>query len=394
MNKNGFLIDQKKLKSLSKKFKEKIIILESEIFEITNEIFNIKSTQQVSKILFEKMGLPIKGLKKTPKGVISTKESELQKLIDVHPIIKKILSYRELTKLVSTYLDNLQKLISDDGRLRATFLQTGTSTGRMSSKEPNLQNIPTRTASGREIRSFFIAEKESSLVSCDYSQIELRVAALMSQDKKLLEIFKKGGDIHTAVAIDIFGDETAANRRKAKIINFGILYGMGATSLRKNLGGETTLQDAREYLNKYFDKYSGLADYLEKTKQKVQERGYSETLFGRKKFFPDINSKIPFLRAMAERMALNAPIQGTATGDIIKLAMIDVTNNIEKTSQTKNVKFLAQVHDELIFEIKDEKLDEIVPEIKKTMEAVLENSKLDQKYKTIPIIVDVAIGKN
>ena len=394
MNKNGFLIDVKKLDKVSTEFKKKSSQLEEEIYQLAGEKFNIKSTQQLSKILFEKLKLPSKGLKKTPKGVISTKESELEKIRETNQIIDKILSFREFNKLISTYLDNIKKMISPDGRLRATFLQTGTSTGRMSSKEPNLQNIPTRTENGKKIRSFFVAEKRYSLVSFDYSQIELRVAAILSQDNRMLKIFEKNDDIHSAVAKDIFGEINKENRRKAKVINFGILYGMGVNSLKKNLGDDTTVAEAREYLNNYFEKYKGLAEFLEKTKNSVKEKGYSETLFGRKRFFPNINSKIPFLKAMAERMAINAPIQGTATGDIIKLAMIAVDKYLQDNKLNNQVKMLAQIHDELIFEIEQDSLKKIVPKIQEIMENILVNQKIDKKYKKIQLKTVVSIGNN
>ncbi len=323
MNQNGFKIDLKKMKKLSEDFNQKIKNLEKEIFEIAGEEFNIKSTQQLSKILFEKMKLPTKGLKKTPKGVISTKESELLKLQGEHKIIDKILEYRELTKMTSTYIDNLIPEIEKDEneRLHYEILQIGTSTGRMSSKNPNIQNIPTSGEYGKEIRKVFIAEKNFKLVSFDYSQIELRIAAIISQDEKLLSAFEKNEDIHSAVAREIFGEENQENRRKAKVINFGILYGMGVNSLSKNLGSER--KEAQEFLNAYFEKFSGLANYIEKIKEKVKEDGFTTTLYGRKRFFPEINSKLPFIRASAERMAINAPIQGSSA-DIIKLAMREI----------------------------------------------------------------------
>jgi DNA polymerase-1 len=398
MTRNGFKINLKEMKKLSKDFSQRAEKIEAEVYKIAGQKFNLKSTQQLSKILFEEMNLPTKGLKKTPKGVVSTKESELLKLKGQHKIIDLILEYRELSKMLSTYIDNLIPLVDQDDRLHPEFLQLGTATGRMASKNPNIQNIPTGGHYGQKIRSAFISQDDFSLVSFDYSQIELRVAAILSQDKKMIEAFQKNADIHSSVALEIFGQENQETRRKAKVINFGILYGMGATSLRKSLqegsSEEISLQDARDYLDKYFEKFSGLAKFIEKTKNEVKEKGYSSTLFGRKRFFPEINSKQPFIRAMAERMAVNAPIQGTATGDIVKMAMIEINNFLEKENIKKEVKILAQVHDELIYEIKDNLLEKIIPKIEKIMEGVIENSDLPEKYKKVPLKVSGVAGKN
>lgn len=395
MDSKGFKIDQAYLKKLSKKFGDKIKKLEAEIFKVSGEEFNIKSTKQLSKVLFENLELPTKGIKKTPGGAISTKESELEKLLGTHPIIENILEYRELTKLTSTYIDNILPMVKEDGRLYARFLQTGTSTGRMSSRDPNLQNIPTASANGKLIRNFFVAEKGYKLVAFDYSQIELRAAAILSRDKKMTETFVKGGDIHSKVSLEVFGDETPESRRKAKVINFGILYGMGANALRKNLeknsGGEVELKDARKYLDDYFEKFSGVAEYMAGVKKFVLETGYSETLFGRKRFFPEINSKVPFIRAMAERTAINAPVQGTAA-DFVKIAMVKVGEYIEKEKLGDDVKMLVQVHDELIFEIEESLVKKASKDIDEIMESVLEDFK---KIKTdIPLVCTPIVGDN
>ena len=397
MTKNGFKVDKKKLQKLSTTFKTKTKKIEEKIFKLSGQEFNIKSTQQLSKILFEKLGISSKGLKKTPKGVISTRESELFKLKGNHKIIDLILEYRELNKMVSTYIDNIIPILDSNDRLHPEFLQLGTSTGRMSSKNPNIQNIPVGGTYGSKIREVFISEKGFFLASFDYSQIELRVAALMSQDKKMITFFKNGKDIHSAVAKEIFGEENKETRRKAKVINFGILYGMGINSLRKNLNSgvneEISIKEAREYLDNYFDKFNDLASFIEQVKNNVRENGYSETLFGRKRFFPEINSKVPFIRAMAERMAVNAPIQGTAA-DIIKLAMIEINKYIKEQKLSKKVKLIAQVHDELIFEIKNEIPKKILQDIEKIMEDVLKNSDLDKKYKKVPLEVHACFGEN
>lgn len=395
INKHGFLVDKKLLEKKSVVFNKKVDQLEKEIYELAGTEFNIKSTQQLGKILFETLALGGKGLKKTPKGALSTKESELEKLKDSHPIIEKILEYRELTKLVSTYIDNIIPIIGDDGRLHSRFIQTGAVTGRMASKDPNLQNIPTGGDYGREIREVFIASPGTKLVSFDYSQIELRTAAMLSGDKVLVETFKNGEDIHSRVSLEIFGAESPEFRRKAKVINFGILYGMGASALRKNLGEKTTTADeARQYLDLYFQKFSGLAKYLEATKEAVKESGYSETLYGRKRFFPEIHSNIPFIKASAERMAINAPIQGTATADIIKLALIDVVSYIKQEKLENEISVLAQVHDELIFEMSEKVVDVQSKKIKTIMEAVLDKHKPQNNFTPVPLLVGVHQGSS
>lgn len=397
MNQTGFTIDQKQLKSLSKKFHTKIDKLEKTIFKHAGEEFNIKSTQQLSRILFDVLDLPTKGIKKTPKGVLSTKESELHKLYGEHPIIQSILEYRELTKLTSTYLDNILPMIDKEtGRLYSTFLPTGTVTGRMASRDPNLQNIPVGGDYGKEIRTMFVPQDGYTLLACDYSQIELRMAAQLSRDEKFLDYFKSGRDIHSAVAQEIFGEETLENRRKAKVINFGILYGMGANALRINLGVEEyTLAQAREYLDQYFERFPTLARYLESTKQFAREHKYTQTLFGRKRYFADIDSKIPFIRASAERMAINAPIQGTATADVIKLALRDVYKYIDTNNLHNDIHILAQVHDELVFEIKSSQLPKHQKQIVSIMEEVLDKyGPLVKEKPLVSLKVDSNTGIN
>ncbi len=397
MNGNGFNIDQKQLEKLSKQFHKKIEVLEKSIYAHAGEEFNIKSTQQLSRILFEVMELPTKGIKKTPKGVLSTKESELEKLQSQHAIINDILSYRELTKLTSTYLDNIKPMIDQTtGRLYATFVPTGTTTGRMSSRDPNLQNIPVSGQYGKMIRTIFVPSDGYTLVACDYSQIELRMAAELSGDETFINAFINGEDIHAKVAEELFGNADGENRRKAKVINFGILYGMGANALRNNLGtDEHSLDEARNYLEQYFIQFPTLAAYLESTKEFAREFGFTKTLFGRRRHFKDINSKIPFLRASAERMAINAPIQGTATADIIKLALRDVHQYINDNSLQSEIKTLAQVHDELVFEIQDANVSKHSAEIKKIMESVLKKYAKQISVQTqVPLVVEVNTGAN
>ena len=395
MNQTGFSIDQGRLKALSKKFHKKIDVLEEHIYGEAGQTFNIKSTQQLSRVLFEDLALPTKGIKKTPKGLLSTQESELRKLSPHHPIIPLILEYRELTKLTSTYLDNILPLVSQEtGRLYSTFVPTGTTTGRMASRDPNLQNIPVGGEYGKEIRTMFVPQEGFTLLSCDYSQIELRMAAQLSRDEKFLRYFKSGRDIHTAVAQEIFGEENQENRRRAKVINFGILYGMGARALRTTLGAqEYTLAQAQEYLDQYFERFPTLAGYLEATKCFARDHHYTQTLFGRRRYFADMQSHIPFIKAAAERMAINAPIQGTATADIIKLALRDCWEYLEEHSVHDEVHLLAQVHDELVFEVKDGVLEKHQKQLVRVMEEVLEKyaPRVNQEA-LVSLVVDATVG--
>lgn len=377
MRQIGIKIDTKRLLELSKKYHKELESLEKKIWKIVGEEFNINSPKQLGEMLFVKMGLKAKNQKKTASGGFSTKESELEKLKDEHPIAGLILEYRELAKLLGTYIDTIPKLVDANDRLHPEFLQAGSATGRMASQNPGVQNIPNRTELGREIRKSFIAEKGFKIVSFDYSQIELRIAAFLSGDKKLIEIFKTGQDVHTAVACEVFGvkpeEVTKEMRSKAKTINFGVMYGMGVTALQKNIG--TGRQEAQEFLDGYFNKFMGLAEYLEKVKQETAQKGFTETFFGRRRYFPDIHSKLPFMKASAERMAINAPIQGTEA-DIIKLAMIEVDKFLKHKDIKKDVRLLLQVHDELVYEIKENIIDSVAPEIKKIMESMIDSKKI------------------
>ena len=312
-------------------------------------------------------------------------------MLDAHPIISNILEYRELKKLLSTYIDNLPLMLSADNRLHAEFLQTGTTTGRMSSQNPNLQNIPMRSERGRAIRHAFIASDGFALVALDYSQIELRIAAILSGDKKLCEIFKNGRDVHTEVAAQVFHvapDKVDAEmRRRAKIINFGILYGMGVNALRAQLGSTTA--EAHQYLEDYFNTFKTLSEYLESTKGFARKNGYTETLFGRRRQFPEMKSFLSYVRAQAERMAINAPIQGTSA-DIIKLAMVRVDEMIEKEKASDDAYLLLQVHDELVYEIRTERVNELSKKIKEIMESVLNG----ENTRGVPIIVTMKSGSD
>jgi len=317
----------------------------------------------------------------------------LEKMKDQHEIVAEVLRHRELQKLLSTYVDSLPELVWGDGRVHADFVQTGTTTGRMSSQNPNLQNIPIRTEYGRKIRNAFVAEKGYVLVSFDYSQIELRVAAALSGDEKLTRTFKEGGDIHTAVASEVFGVPAEMvdreMRRRAKVINFGILYGMGVNALRVNLGEEVKRSEAQSFLHAYFKNFSGLAEYVERIKIDAAHKGYTETLFGRRRYFSGFTSGLPYVRAQAERMAINAPIQGTQA-DIIKLAMVRIHEMLKKEGLLEEVRILLQVHDELVFEIKEAKVAKATQTIKHIMESVVEKKELQG----VPLVVDVSIGDN
>lgn len=393
LSQTGIKLDVPYLERLGKTMHAELETLEADIYKLAGTTFNINSPKQLSVVLFDTLGLKPKNQKKTALGQRSTKESELEKIKAEHPVIPVLLRYRELQKLVSTYVDALPQGVSRDGRIRTTFLQTGTTTGRLSSRDPNLQNIPTRTDESRAIRRAFVASPDRVMVAIDYSQIELRIAAIMSHDAKLLDIFKRGEDVHTGVAVRVFGvgaDEvTSEMRRKAKVINFGILYGMGVNALRTNLGADTSREEAQSFLNAYFNTFTRLADYLEETKLFARQHGYTETLFGRRRHFPGIRSSAPFIKAQAERMAINAPIQGTAA-DIIRLAMSRVATYLKQENLQKEVKMLLQVHDELIFEMPAELLERVVPNITKVMTGILS---VEENY-GVPLGVKVAVGQN
>jgi len=387
MKEKGIKINVSYLKKLSKEYHKELDLLQSKIWKHAEVEFNINSPKQMGEVLFEKMGLTGKNMKKTSTGAKSTRESELVKLKGVHPIIDDILNYRELQKLLSTYIDNIPEMVEDDGRLHADFNQAGTTTGRMSSQNPNLQNIPIKTNLGRRIRDAFVAEKGYKLISFDYSQIELRIAAFLSGDKKLIDIFKKGEDIHNAVATEVFNvspeNVTKAQRIHAKTINFGILYGMGVNALRVALG--TDRKTAQEFYNDYFEKFSGITEYLEKTKREATQKGYTETFFGRRRYFPGLRSKLPFLRAQAERMAINAPIQGTQA-DVIRIAMV----KINELLKNKEAHLVLQIHDELVYEVKNDLVDGLSPLIKDKMEEVIDPKDIGG----IKLVTDVSVGDN
>lgn len=390
----GIGIDQRYFKDLGEEYHKELDKLTAKIYMMAGTEFNINSPKQLSEVLFVKMGMK-SNKKKGANGSLSTKVSVLEELEEENPIIKEILSYRELQKLLSTYIDVIPKMAGEDGRLHAKFLQNNTTTGRFSSQDPNLQNLPIKTELGKKIRNAFVARKGWKLVAFDYSQIELRVAAMLSGDKKMTQIFSEGKDIHAGVASFVFGvsvDKVDAEmRRKAKVINFGIIYGMGVSALRKNLGG--TRIEAQKFYDNYFDQFSGVRDYLEEVKVFATKHGCTETLFGRRRYFPNINSRIPFLKNMAERTAINAPIQGTATADIIKLAIRYAEDDLEKANLLDKAHLVLQIHDELVYEVEEDSLEKTEKVIKNAMQTVLERSYLH--YKTdIPLIVHAGSGNN
>jgi len=391
IEKRGIKVDDQFLKNLSKEYHKKLSELEKNIWLLCGQEFNLNSPKQLGKVLFEDLEIKAKNQKKTSTGAKSTRESELEKMKDLHPAISLILEYRELQKLLSTYIDNIPGMLAEDGRLHAKFLQAGTTTGRMSSQNPNLQNIPIKSDLGKKIRDAFVAEKSFSLAAFDYSQIELRVAAFLSKDEKLLKIFKNGEDVHSAVASAVFNvpleKVDSEMRRRAKVINFGIIYGMGVNALRANLG--TTKEEAQNFLDGYFKNFSTLASYLEGIKKSAERTGFTETFFSRRRYFPAIKSKIPYIKASAERMAVNAPLQGTSA-DIIKLAMIGIEEYLKKNNLENDVFIVLQIHDELVFEISDKKLKEVLPKIEEIMEGVLD---LEETL-GVPLAVNGEVGKN
>lgn len=402
MREHGILIDRAYLGELSKQYHKELDSIQAEIWKYAGEEFNVASPKQLGEILFTKMGLKNDSgrQKKTATGAISTKESELEKLADAHPIIPLVMRYRELAKLLGTYIDAIPDVIAKDGRIHPEIIQSGAATGRMASQNPSVQNIPIKTEYGRRIRQAFIAAPGHSIVSIDYSQIELRIAAILSRDPKLTEIFTSGKDVHSAVASQVFGvPEDKVNkemRRHAKVINFGILYGMGVLALRGNLseGGNTISRaDAQKFYDDYFANFSGLANYLNEVKAEANRKGYTETLFGRRRYFAGIRSKIPFIRASAERMAINAPIQGT-NADITKLAMIAIDKALNAgvwgKEVSEGVHMLIPVHDEILFEIRTDLVAEVVPKIQAVMESALPK----EKSFGIPIITEAHAGPN
>jgi len=391
MQNRGVLIDKIFLDGLKNDYSQELEKIKKNIWKEAGMEFNISSPKQLGEVLFEKLNINLKYQKKTSTGAKSTKESELLKMKELHPIIDMILEYRELSKLISTYIEPIPKMTDDENRLHAKFIQTGTTTGRLSSQDPNLQNIPTSSERGLAIRKAFLAPKDFKLISFDYSQIELRIAAFLSGDEKLIEIFKSSEDIHSGVASRVFGvsttEVTKEMRRKAKVINFGILYGMGVNALAQNLKSDR--KTAQEFYNSYFGEFTGLAKYLDQTKKDAEKFGYTKTFFGRRRYFQGLKSKIPYIKAAAERMAINAPTQGTSA-DIIKIAMRQIDDYIVENNLSDKVFMILQIHDELVFEVSNECDKKVVEDIRKIMESVLSM----EKTFGVPIVANTAVGDN
>ncbi len=389
MEARGVRIDTKTLSKLAKDYRAQLEKIEKAIYQSAGREFNVSSPKQLAEVLFDELKLIPERQKRTAGGARSTRESELEKIRGEHPIVDDILTYRELKKLLSTYIENLPPMLDKENRLHADFLQTGTTTGRMASQNPNLQNIPISSERGRAIRHAFVAGDGYTLLALDYSQIELRIAAILSGDPKLCAIFGSGRDVHREVAAQVFHvapeDVDAEMRRRAKVINFGILYGMGINALRQQLG--TTTAETHAFYDEYFGQFKKLSEYLEETKGFARSHGYTETLFGRRRQFPEMKSSLPYVRAQAERMAINAPIQGTQA-DIIKLAMVRIDEMLRKEKAEDDAHLILQVHDELVYEVRTEKLEELSEKIQDLMESVLS----PQEAHEVPIIVSVKAG--
>ncbi|MBQ9180766.1 DNA polymerase I, partial [Candidatus Saccharibacteria bacterium] len=382
MEKKGMLIDRGYFDGLKREYEKEVARLEREIWQLAGKEFNVNSPIQLSEVLFGALALPTKGIKKTTRGY-STGAKELDKLHNLHPIVPKLKEYREAAKLLSTYVIPMPELADDSGRIHTTFTQNVTATGRLSSKDPNLQNIPVRTEEGRRIRTGFVAAPGKVLVSADYSQFELRLAAVLAGDTALIDDFNAGMDIHTKTAADAFGvpvgQVTKDQRRAAKVINFGVLYGMSVKGLADAAG--MPIAEAKEFIDNYFRLRAPIKEYLERTLQQAREQGYVETYFGRRRPTPDVKSSNFVVRQAAERAATNMPIQGTEA-DLMKKAMIRVDAGLPKGAD-----MVMQVHDSLIVEC-DERLKTQVAEILQTqMEAVAPELK-------IKLAVEVTSGQN
>ncbi|EID7760992.1 DNA polymerase I [Vibrio parahaemolyticus] len=385
IERTGVLIDDMKLSAQSVEIAARLEELEQKAYEIAEQEFNMNSPKQLQAILFEKMGLPV--VKKTPSGTPSTNEEVLQELALDYPLPKLILEYRGLAKLKSTYTDKLPKMINPStGRVHTSYHQAVTATGRLSSTDPNLQNIPIRNEEGRRIRQAFVAPAGYKVLAVDYSQIELRIMAHLSGDQALLDAFRDGKDIHAATAAEIMGvsiDQVSSEqRRRAKAVNFGLIYGMSAFGLAKQLG--IPRGEAQAYMDKYFERYPGVMQYMEDTRSAAADKGYVETIFGRRLHLPEIKSRNGMRRKAAERAAINAPMQGTAA-DIIKKAMLLVDQWIQEEGNGR-VKLLMQVHDELVFEVEESSLSEIESKVQKLMESAAELK--------VPLVAEAGHGDN
>ena len=384
IERNGALVDANLLAKQSIELAARMVELEREAYDVAGKEFNLASPKQLQVILFEELGIPV--IKKTPKGAPSTAEEVLQELALEYPLPKLILEHRSLSKLKSTYTDKLPQMIDPiTGRIHTSYHQAVTATGRLSSSDPNLQNIPVRNDEGRRIRQAFIAPEGYKIVAADYSQIELRIMAHLSQDKGLLNAFSLGEDVHKATAAEVFkvalADVTADQRRSAKAINFGLIYGMSAFGLAKQLG--ITRKDAAQYIEHYFETYPGVQNYMDDIRTQAQEQGYVETLFGRRLYLPEIKAKNAMRRQAAERTAINAPMQGTAA-DIIKRAMVKIDQWLVESEL--DVTMIMQVHDELVFEVREDQVEQFTTDICERMATAAD---LD-----VPLLVDAGVGDN
>lgn len=388
MERNGVQIDRAELARQSAELGAELMKLEQQAYAAAGQPFNLNSPKQLQEILFDKMGIPTKGLKKTAKGGISTNEAVLEQLAPDYPLPKIILQNRSLAKLKSTYTDKLPDMISPrDNRVHTTYAQAVAITGRLASNNPNLQNIPIRTAEGRRVRRAFTAPPGSVIVSADYSQIELRIMAHLSGDKTLIAAFQNGEDVHRRTAAEVFGtapeNVSPEQRRYAKTINFGLIYGMGQYGLAKSLGIDNL--SAKNFIDRYFARYPGVAEYMQRTKEQAAAQGFVETLFGRRLYLPDIRNKNANARAGAERAAINAPMQGTAS-DLIKRAMIDVSRWL--VSDDLKSKLIMQVHDELVLEVVETELDFVKEKLPQIM------AKVGGGLLDVPLVAEVGVGEN
>jgi DNA polymerase-1 len=381
MEEAGILVDREYLTELGEHLRDRLATLERQVYQAAGEPFNINSTQQLRELLFDRLRLPV--LKKTPKGAPSTDASVLQKMVGQHPVVGHLLAYRELEKLRSTYVDGMLPLIAADGRIHCAFNQTGAATGRISSERPNLQNIPVRSEEGRTIRRAFVAAPAHSFVVADYSQIELRILAHLSGDPGLLEAFASGADIHAATAARVFGlapeAVTPDLRRRAKMINFGLLYGMEAYGLAQRL--EIPTEEAKEHMDAYFAQFPDVAAFMQGMVARARSDGFTTTILGRRRYLPELAADNFRVRQTAERMALNAPIQGSAA-DIIKKAMVVLDAELEGRRPVSAI--LLQVHDELVVETPREEADQVARITREAMEGVVELR--------VPLRVDLGVG--
>lgn len=388
MERNGVQIDRAELARQSAELGAELLKLEEQAYAAAGQPFNLNSPKQLQEILFDKMGIPTKGLKKTAKGGISTNEAVLEQLAPDYPLPKIILQNRSLSKLKSTYTDKLPEMISPkDNRVHTTYAQAVAITGRLASNNPNLQNIPIRTEEGRRVRRAFTAPEGSVIVSADYSQIELRIMAHLSGDKTLIAAFQNGEDVHRRTAAEVFGilpeHVSSEQRRYAKTINFGLIYGMGQYGLAKSLGIDNI--SAKNFIDRYFARYPGVAEYMQRTKEQAAAQGFVETLFGRRLYLPDIRAKNANARAGAERAAINAPMQGTAS-DLIKRAMIDVSRWL--SDDLLQSRLIMQVHDELVLEVPEAELDLVKQKLPEIM------AKVDGGLLAVPLLAEVGVGEN